>query len=401
MSAPVKRIVVLGGAGAMGAGIVRDLISPQSDTNTHITVADISPDRIGEVIAEFDPARVSALALDVTDAAALADCLAAADLCMNAVPTFAGLQMTIFNACLSAGCAYADLGGMGVYTVRQKAEHEKWRAAGAMAVLGLGADPGMSNVICRAVADRLERIDKINLYWAAELAGPENPVLVPPYNIETVLGEYANPSQQFLGGALVEVAPQTGQETLQLPAPWGETEFMYSQHSEPLTVPFADGIRDKGIGEFTWKLHLPKREHEAWVGLVKAGFGDFETPIDVKGVSLRPSEMLDAMIRHNMAKRAADIPVQETHEIHLAIGEGERGGERLRVEARVTADPDPLYDGYLDAATSMNASLAAQLMLRGDARAGVWAPEEFFDVTDYFAELRKRHFEITLEEAAL
>ncbi|MBT7293263.1 MAG: hypothetical protein HN838_12090 [Rhodospirillaceae bacterium] len=67
----------------------------------------------------------------------------------------------------------------------------------------------------------------------------------------------------------------------------------------------------------------------------------------------------------------------------------------------MTADPDPLYDGYLDAATSMNASLAAQLMLRGDVCAGVWAPEEFFDVTDYFAELRKRHFEIALEEAAL
>ena len=321
----------------MGAGIVRDLLSTLSDQGNHLVDADLSRERVDEIIAEFDSARVRALALDVTDSSALEKALHDIELCINAVPTFAGHQMAIFDACLKAGCAYADLGGMGVYTVLQKAEHETWHAAGAMAVLGLGADPGMSNVICRAVADKLERIDKINLYWAAELSGPENPVLVPPYNIETVLGEYANPSKQFLDGALREVAPQSGHEILQLPAPWGETAFIYSQHSEPLTVPFAEGIRDKGIREFTWTLHLPKREHEAWVGLVKAGFGDFETPIEIKDVSLRPSEMLNAVIRRNMAARADDVPDQDSHEIHLAIGEGTRGGKRRRVTVQVTS----------------------------------------------------------------
>jgi hypothetical protein len=45
----------------------------------------------------------------------------------------------------------------------------------------------------------------------------------------------------------------------------------------------------------------------------------------------------------------------------------------------------------------MNASIAAQLMLRGGLRSGVWAPEEFFDVE----ELRKRHFAIVVEETEL
>ena len=47
----------------------------------------------------------------------------------------------------------------------------------------------------------------------------------------------------------------TGREMLDLPEPWGRSEFMYSPHSEQLTVPLADGIREKGIREFTWKLH--------------------------------------------------------------------------------------------------------------------------------------------------
>ena len=49
----------------------------------------------------------------------------------------------------------------------------------------------------------------------------------------------------------------------------------------------------------------------------------------------------------------------------------------------------------------MNASIAAQLILRGAVRPGVWAPEEYFDVADYFAELKKRHFTIVVEDAAL
>ena len=77
--------------------------------------------------------------------------------------------------------AYVDLGGLGTFTVKQIAEHERFKAAGVTAVVGVGADPGMSNVICRAVADELDTIEKINLYWAAELIGDENPMLVPPY----------------------------------------------------------------------------------------------------------------------------------------------------------------------------------------------------------------------------
>ena len=159
--------------------------------------------------------------------------------------------MRIFEAALAARVPYMDLGGLGVFTVKRMAEHERFKAAGVTAVIGNGADPGMSNVICRAVADELDEIDSINLYWAAELVGPENPILVPPNNIATVLAEYAHPSTQFLNGPHVSCPPLHGREFLDLPDPWGRCEFMDTPHSEQLTVPLADGIRDKGIKEFT------------------------------------------------------------------------------------------------------------------------------------------------------
>jgi len=390
------KISILGGAGLMGAGIVRDLVSDRTIVDiSSIRICDTSRERMESLVADLDDPRLDLFDLNVTNPARLAEAIEGADLCINCVPTLLGFQMTIFEAALSAKVAYMDLGGLGTFTVKQIAEHERFKAAGVTAVVGVGADPGMSNVICRAVADELDTIEKINLYWAAELTGDENPILMPPYSVSTVLAEYAHPSTQFLDGRHVECAPMTGREVIDLPEPWGRCEFMYSPHSEQLTVPLADGIRDKGISEFTWKLHLPHREHEAWVGLVKAGFGDFNDPVEVGGVSVKPLDVLNVVIQRNIARNQHRIPAQESSEIHFAIGRGMKDGKPVEVRYDVIVTPDPMYAPYVDAGTSMSASIAAQLVLKNPKRPGVWAPEEYFTAVDFFPELEKRKFKVS------
>jgi lysine 6-dehydrogenase len=382
----------------MGAGIVRDLLSERAIVDIGVVrVCDSAGDRIERLVAELADPRIETLVLDVTDPAALARALGGVDLCINAVPTLAGHQMMLFEAALGARVPYLDLGGLGIYTVRQLAEHERFVAAGLTAVIGAGSDPGMSNILCRSVADQLDQIERINLYWACELVGEENPVLCPPYSIATVLAEYAYPSTQFLDGRHVQCPPQTGRETLELPQPWGRCEFMYSPHSEPLTVPLADGIRQKGIREFTWKLHLPRREHEAWLGLVKAGFGDFDDPVRIDGVEVKPVRFLEALVRRNIERNRARMPSQDTHEIHFAVGRGQKNGAPATARCEVIVAPDPMYQGYVDAGTSMNASIAAQLLLDSPRRAGVFAPEAYFDTRRYLRELERRNFKVHLE----
>jgi saccharopine dehydrogenase-like NADP-dependent oxidoreductase len=395
------RILIIGGAGLMGAGTARDLLSNLSSGVTKVIAADANPDRLAALKKSLPDSRLETRALDVTDRNALLALLHDCDLCINGVPTFAGFQMAIFEACLAAKHTYVDYGGMGVYTVQQKAQHTRWKEAGVTAVIGLGSDPGLSNVLCRAVADQLDRIDRINLYWAATKVGPENPVLVPPYSLSTILAEYANPSRQFLEGKLQDVPPLSGTETIDLPTPWGRTTFIHSQHSEPLTVPFAEGIAEKGIREFTWKLSLPAREHEAWVGLVKAGFGPSDEPVTVKGVSVCPLDLLQAVIDRNIQRNGSRIPAQESHEMHFVIGHGTRHGKRCRVTCRVIGHPHPLYDDYVDAGTSMCMSVGVQQILKRELRPGVWAAEEYFNVEEFFAEMRKRHFTIELESQSL
>jgi saccharopine dehydrogenase-like NADP-dependent oxidoreductase len=388
-------ITLLGGAGFMGAGIVRDLLSERTIIDiTQIRLCDASREKMEALAAELGDPRITLVDLDVTNGQALNAAIAGADICINCVPTLLGFQMAIFEAALAQKVAYMDLGGLGTYTVKQLAEHERFKAAGVPAVIGCGADPGMSNVICRAVADALDEIDRINLYWAAELTGDENPVLVPPYSVSTVLAEYAHPSTQFYDGRHVECAPMSGSEFIDLPEPWGRCEFLHSPHSEQLTVPLAEGIREKGIREFSWKLHLPHREHEAWIGLVKAGFGDFDVPVEIGGVTVKPLDVLNKVIERNIRKNAEKIPAQDSHEIHFAIGRGRKDGVERTVRVEVTVSPDPMYAPYVDACTSMNGSIAAQLILSQPRKPGVHAPESYFDVSTYFVELEKRKFPI-------
>ena len=394
-----KRILILGGAGMMGSGTVRDLLSPLSSACPigSIVAADSTEARLQQLKQDLTDPRLQTLVLDVSDPQALGRALQDCDLCINAVPTFAGHQMNIFEACLEARSIYVDYGGMGVFTVQQKARHQDFLQAGVMAVVGLGADPGMSNVICRAAADRLDRIDSIHLYWTSTRVGPESPVLEAAYSMSTILAEFANPSMQFFDGKLQEMPPQGGREVVELPQPWGPTEFIFSQHSEPLTVPFAAGIAEKGIREFTWRLALPRADHVAWQALVRAGFGDFDTPVTVPGGTVRPLDVLQAVNRRFVEARRADIPKVKNHEIHFAIGRGERAGMPTRVTVRVIGKPHPLYDDYIDATTSMNCSIGVQQILRQPSRAGVWAPEEVFEPAAYLAEVRRRHFEVSVE----
>lgn len=74
-----------------------------------------------------------------------------------------------------------------------------------------------------------------------------------------------------------------------------------------------------------------------------------------------------------------------------------KDAKSAKVTCTVFASPDSFYKGYNDPATSMNVSIGAQIIASADKMPGVWGPEEYFDDKEYFTELKKRHFRITME----
>jgi saccharopine dehydrogenase-like NADP-dependent oxidoreductase len=141
------------------------------------------------------------------------------------------------------------------------------------------------------------------------------------------------------------------------------------------------------------------REHDGWVALVKAGFGNFAEPIHVNGTTVIPGDVLAAVMRRNVERHLRDVPDAESFDVTFAIGSGERGGKPTTTACAVLGAPNALYMGYLDAATSMGLSIGVQLLADTPPAPGVWAPEEVYRPEDFLRELELRHFRVVRDFA--
>src|SRR5690242_6226277 len=138
-------------------------------------LADLDPARPHAVADRLGDARFSAVALDASDERALASALRElrVDAVLNATdPRF---NPQIFAAALAAGCTYLDmaltLSGPGVRLGdAQFAVHEAWVERGQLALVGIGVEPGLSDVFACFASDHLfAEIDVVAVRDGAEL----------------------------------------------------------------------------------------------------------------------------------------------------------------------------------------------------------------------------------------
>src|SRR5204862_7041093 len=105
-------------------------------------------------------------------------------------------------------CHYADLGGLFYTTKEQMKLSGSYEAAGISAVVGIGSAPGLTNVLAKLGADRLDRVESIDLVdGAIEEGGGEFGL---PYSAETIIDEFTLPAMTFENGALREVRAGSG-----------------------------------------------------------------------------------------------------------------------------------------------------------------------------------------------
>src|SRR5690242_9899881 len=169
------RIVVVGGAGEVGAEVVRDLSGAEGLDS--LLVGDLNADRAAAVVAGLDGSRVSACKLDVHDRASALSLLDGANVLMNC--TSFSLFDTVFDLAVEARVDYADL--ISEPTDRQRAAA---RRAGITAISGLGASPGLSNVLVRHAADEFDELLEANISWVSSRTAAPTPGL-----LDTILWE--------------------------------------------------------------------------------------------------------------------------------------------------------------------------------------------------------------------
>src|SRR5215208_5543474 len=286
------RVVVVGGAGAMGRWTVRDLT--ESEGVKEVVVADLDGSGAREAAGwaaarsgSNGSARVNALALDAGDGEALRRAFDGADVVCNCAVY--STNLSVMEASADAGTHYVDLGGLFHTTRRQLALHDRFVAAGVTAVVGMGGSPGTTNVLAALAAGDLAVVEEVEVrLGVADFAPSSAPVPV-PYAIQTILDEFAVPAMAFLDGRLVEVPAMSGQEELDFPQPVGRVRVGHTLHSEVATLPLF--FADRGIRSVTFKVGFPADFMDKLTLLTALGLAD-TSPVELPSGRVVPRELL-------------------------------------------------------------------------------------------------------------
>lgn len=375
------KVVVLGGAGAMGQITVRDLV--ESTAVTQVTIADMSKERADQLKNRLGAAKVTTTAANIEDRAGLVSILKGHEVLINCAPY--KLNTTVMECALEAGCHYLDLGGLFHVTRQQLELHNKFKSANLLAVLGMGAAPGITNVMAAHAANDLHTVDSIDIYCAGVDFTETNHPFLPPYSLETIIDEYALEPMVFENGRFLAKPPCSGEVSLDLPQPVGRVSAFLTLHSEIATLPLT--YQAKGIRNCTYRLGLPAQFHERMKFLVDLGFGSTGA-LNIDGASVKPRRFLQKLLDQH------PTPEGDPHDCEVIRVDvtGTRNGRPalIRMETTIhSSDQWKASSGALD--TGVPPSIVAQMIGLGMIKErGVLAPEACVPAQLFFVELAKR-----------
>jgi saccharopine dehydrogenase (NAD+, L-lysine forming) len=268
------------------------------------------------VIADFDPARAERTALsagegfssvqvDASDQSSIEELLRTGrfDAVLNAVdPRFV---MPIYRAALNAGVTYVDMAmslshpdpgepyaKTGVKLGdEQFALSAEWESRGLLALVGMGVEPGLSDIFARHAADGLfSTIDEVGIRDGANLV-VDGYEFCPTFSIWTTIEECLNPPVIWeKERGWYTTAPFSEPETFDFPAGIGPVECVNVEHEEVLLVP-----RWIDAGRVTFKYGLG----DEFISVLKAihllGL-DSTSPVDVGSARVAPRDVVAACL---------------------------------------------------------------------------------------------------------
>jgi saccharopine dehydrogenase (NAD+, L-lysine-forming) len=288
------------------------------------------------------------------------------------------VNLPTMEAALAAGCHYADLGGLFHTTKKQLELHDRFAAAGVSAVLGIGSAPGLTNVLARLGADRLDAVTSIDMVDGAVDLSADGGAFGVPYSVDTVLDEFTMAAMVFEDGELREVPAASGVIDWDFPEPVGRQPAMYTLHSEPATLPSTiPGVRD-----VRWRLALPRAVHEGFALLVGVGLASSE-PVWTESGEVAPREVLTAVLNRLPVPEGEPNDV-EFLDVRVAGTKDGRPAEH-RALARLEPSPEGLSAGAFG--TAIPIAVTARWMAEGRVAPGVHPPEVAFDPEAFMADL--------------
>jgi len=373
------RICVLG-AGAQGSVIARILAEdPEIDK---VLLGDINTQLLQRVAKKIGSSKLSTERVDAGNSDDLAKVLKGTDVVINA--TTWKYNLPIFHSALKHGAHYIDLAEdwpLRESFMKQLGTSDKWKKAGLTAVKHQGITPGVTNVLARYAADRLDKVEEIHI--RSGWGNPSEEVMVPTWSpgwsVETALLEWTTNSIVYENGEYKTYPPFSGFETHTFPEPMGPQTLCWVEHEEIVTLPHFIG---KGV-----KYVDIKMPPDIIAGiLINTGLAGTK-PIEVKGVKVKPLDVLVKLTKppieeiEEMEKTFDKISEEEVFSCIAVQVIGEKDGRKVEQYVYLNTLISDMREwlrryGTTNGWVPIPAAATAKMLATGEIRVkGVIAPE--------------------------
>jgi saccharopine dehydrogenase (NAD+, L-lysine forming) len=380
------RVLVVG-AGGVGAAFAA--IAQRRPAFTEVVLADVDLSRARAAAERLgEPDRFRAEQVDASSREQLVELIGRVrpDAVLNACdPRF---NEPIFDAAFEARVTYLDMAMtlshphperpyelpgemLGDY---QLARHEAWEQAGVLALVGIGVEPGLSDVLARYAAEELfSSVTEIGVRDGADLV-VEGYDFAPTFSIWTTIEECLNPPLIWdRERGFHTTAPFSEPEVFEFPEGIGPVECVNVEHEEVVLIP-----RWVQCERVTFKYGLGQEFIDVLQTLHKLGLDSTE-PVSVRGQMVAPRDVVAAALPDpaTLGERMTGRTCAGT----WVRGTGQDGAARSTYLYHVVDNEQTMREYGTQAVvwqTAINPVVALELLDRGLWKgAGVLGPEAF------------------------
>jgi saccharopine dehydrogenase (NAD+, L-lysine forming) len=234
------KVLVLG-AGAVGT--VSALKFAQDAMLEKLVIADAVSARASLLADRLNDPRVTAISLNAGDRHAVVSALRQFGITIVLNAALPATNIDVMRACLEAGCDYIDLASAGTDADGipkmddQFALDAEFKAAGRLALLGMGADPGTTNIYAAYAAKHL-----LDVVTELRVRDGDNSIctghdgFIAAFSPWVMIDECLCKAVSYRSGRYYLEEPLTGMEPFDFPE-LGVLNCYYVDHEESRTLP--------------------------------------------------------------------------------------------------------------------------------------------------------------------
>lgn len=373
--------VLLLGAGAMGAKAAETAAA--FDEVTKLTVADRDAAAAAEVAARC-ASKGHALTLDVTDTAALKAAMDQADTVLNLVGPFFRFGVPILKAAIETRTPYLDICDDPQPTLDMLALDSQARAAQVPAIVGIGASPGISNLLAAKAHNALDTTHTLYTAWSLEGGDTDlseegtGPGGKPSAAIVHWMEQISGRVKVWRDGGLAEVAPL---QPVAIDYPGiGRRTLWTVGHPEAVTLPRTYPGLTHSLNMMVMPPGLAPLLKKLAAGIDSGAFSLEDASAElVKEDAKSRASLIDRVLTRILA--FVEGPAMPAI---FALAQGEKDGRPAIAGAHLATTPEDGMAGI----TSVPLAIGLKLLAQGKIPAtGVLTPEAAFDPDAFFAAL--------------